>query len=224
MAVNDNYGDAGRQKGGMKDDATHYAQDMAARAKERGRSLFEQQKEAAARQMGTVADAFRSTAGRLQGEGQSQAGRYVNIAAERLESLGQQMRTKDMDALIGDAENLGRRAPGAFFAGSVVAGFLFARFLKSSSQRRHAASGGAQRTESEGWSQREAHLDPDRSLPSTSGMGAMGAETPFDSLGSTGRPIATEPTGTAGTSGTAGSASQSSPSGTNPGGSSYGNR
>jgi len=127
----------------MADDAKHYAEDMAGRAKEQGRTMFEQQKHSAARQVDSVAHAFRGAAIQLRNEEQSQASQYVTMAADRLESFGQQLRHKNMDTLIDDVENLGRRAPGTFFAGSVVAGFLFARFLKSSAERRHGQAGTA---------------------------------------------------------------------------------
>jgi len=127
----------------VADEAKGYAQDMAGRAKEQGRSMFEQQKDNAAQQVDSVASAFRNTAGQLRGDGQSQASRFIGAAAERLESLGHELRQKDMDTLLRDAENLGRRAPATFFAGSVLAGFMLARFLKS--------SGASRRTAAEDW-------------------------------------------------------------------------
>lgn len=118
-------------------EAKEYAKDMAGRAKDQSRSMFEQRKHTAASQVDSVAHAFRSAADQLRGDDQSQAGRYVTMAAERLESLSDQLRHKDLDTLMRDAEDLGRRAPMAFFAGSVAAGFLFARFLKSSAEHRY---------------------------------------------------------------------------------------
>ncbi len=122
----------------MVDEAKHAAQDLTGRAKIQGRSMFEQQKDSAATQVDSAAHAFRSTAAHLQEEGQSQTGRYVSMVAEQLESLGGQLRHKNLDTLLRDAEDLGRRSPGTFFAGSVIAGLLLSRFLKSSSQHRRA--------------------------------------------------------------------------------------
>src|SRR5690606_24908694 len=45
------------------------------------------------------------------------------------------LRNKNANALIRDMESLSRRAPVAFFAGALAAGFLAARFLKSSAER-----------------------------------------------------------------------------------------
>lgn len=116
-------------------EARQYAGDMANRAKEKSRTVFDERKETTVGQVNTVAHAFRSTADQLQGEGQDQVARYVGIAAEQLEAFSNRLREKDLDTLISDAQNLARRSPTAFFAGTVAAGFLLARFLKSSDER-----------------------------------------------------------------------------------------
>jgi hypothetical protein len=134
--------DSVRESGArIASEARQYAGDMAIRAKEKGRSMFEQQKDSAAEQVSSVAHAFRSTADHLQGDGQAQVARYVGLVADQMESFGGRLREKDLDSLIHDAQNLARRSPGAVFAGTVVAGFLLARFLKSSSDRRSGSMG-----------------------------------------------------------------------------------
>lgn len=129
-------GETARSFDQTKEQAKRTASDMADRAKEQGRQMLSGQKEKAAGQMDSVARALRSTADQLSNEDQAQTGRYVGFAAEQLESFGQRLREKDIDGLINDAQNMARRSPTAFFAGSVVAGFLLARFLKSSADRR----------------------------------------------------------------------------------------
>lgn len=126
---------------GMASTARNYAGDMANRAKDKGRTVFEQQKETALGQVGSVAQAIRSTASNLQGEGQDQTARYVQMLADQLESLSGRLRDKDLDTLVQDAQNLARRSPGTLIVGSVVAGFLLARFLKSSSDRQVGYTG-----------------------------------------------------------------------------------
>jgi len=120
---------------GMAASARQYADDMTSRAKEKGRSLFAQQKESALGQVSSVAGAIRNTAQNLQGEGQDQTARYVQLIADQLESLGGRLRNKDLDSIVRDAEGYARRSPGTFLVGTMVAGFLLARFLKSSSER-----------------------------------------------------------------------------------------
>ncbi|RPH42772.1 MAG: hypothetical protein EHM87_15810 [Burkholderiales bacterium] len=110
------------------------AGDLASRATEQGKSMLSRQKDAAADHVDSVARALQGSARGLERE-EPAAGRYVGYAAERLESVGRRLRERDVDGLIDDVQDMGRRAPGAFFAGSVVAGFLMARFLKSSADR-----------------------------------------------------------------------------------------
>lgn len=126
---------------GMASSARHYASDVASRAKDKGRSMFEQQKESALGQVDSVAQAIRSSAGNLQGEGQDHTARYVHMIADQLESIGNRLRDKNLDTLVQDAQNLARRAPGTFIVGSMVAGFLLARFLKSSNEREYRRYG-----------------------------------------------------------------------------------
>jgi hypothetical protein len=226
------------------DEAKEYAGKIAGRAKEQGRSMFDRQKDSAAKQVDSVVNAFRNTAGQLEGEGQSQTGRYVNMTADRLESFGRQLREKDMDSLVHDAENLSRRAPGAFFAGSLIAGFLFARFLKSSAEHRHAESEMA----SDEWDMHtqgrtQGDIDtPDTlsdvraaassgvaSRSSASSVGA-GGTTPTSAAGSSGSVSGSADldTSASSTTGTLGSLGSTTPPTTSteskPGGNSYGNR
>lgn len=233
-----NVGDAARR---TLDQAKDYTKDMAGRAKEQGRSMFEEQKDSAARQVDSAAHAFRNTAEQLQGEGQSQTGRYVGMFAEQLESLGGQLRNKNLDSLIRDAEDLGRRSPGVFLAGSVVAGFLLARFLKSSAQHPHG-----QETSRSDWrsdfsysgdtsaSMSDAMVDTYE--PAGSGMGSTSVgEEPFVSggtgvggagpmAGSSTTGSTTPPIGADGTGADDKDTPSSTSTASKPGGNTYGNR
>jgi len=141
MSMGSSGTDSLKEAGGrVAEEAKHYAGDMAGRAKEQGRTMLEEKKDTAAEQVDSVAHAIRTTAEQLQGEGQSQTGRYIGMAAEQLESLARELRHRNLQSLMGDAEEMARRSPGVFFAGSVMAGFLFSRFLKSSAEHRYESS------------------------------------------------------------------------------------
>lgn len=123
--------------------------EIADAVKEQGKGMLSRQKDAAAEQVESVAQALLRGAREMQQGEQGDVGRVADAAAGRLESLGRELREKDLDSLIADAEDIGRRSPGAFFAGSVVAGFLLSRFLKSSAERRaHRGDGEARVTRS----------------------------------------------------------------------------
>jgi len=118
-------------------DSKQQARGLAAEAVEQGKGMLSRQKEAAAEQVDQVAQAVRSTARELGGDERNGTGRYVEMAAQRLESFGRQLREKDLNGFIADAQDLARQSPAAFFGGSVLAGFLLARFMKSSSSSPH---------------------------------------------------------------------------------------
>ncbi len=109
------------------------ARDLADQTTQRGKAIFEQQRTSAAGKMDSMAHAFRNTADQLQREGQN-TGNYVGMIAEQLESAARQLREKNLDEILHDVQSLARRSPASFIAGSVAAGFLLTRFLKSSNQ------------------------------------------------------------------------------------------
>jgi hypothetical protein len=148
---------AGSGTQGTLNEARERAAQMASQAKERGKAMAARQKDAAAAQLDTVASAVRDTAGRMENGQSGQVGRYVGMAADRLESFGRQLREKDIDTLIEDAQGFARRSPVAFFGGSVVAGFLLARFLRSSAGHEERGTGQGMQTSS-GAQQHESAL------------------------------------------------------------------
>jgi hypothetical protein len=114
-------------------DIKQQAREMADQTKERGKAMLEQQRGAAAGQVDSVAHAFRTAAEQLQREGQG-TGNYVGMVADQLESAARQLREKNLDEIMHGVQDLARRSPATFIAGSVAVGFLLSRFLKSSSQ------------------------------------------------------------------------------------------
>jgi hypothetical protein len=91
----------------------------------------EDQKKRGAQAMTSFAAAVKRAAGDLTGESPVLA-RQLSAAAEKVESLSESLRTHSVTDLFKEATDLARRQPVAFFAGSLVAGFALARFLKSS--------------------------------------------------------------------------------------------
>ena len=167
------------------DDIKQQAGSLADEAKEQGKAAIERQKDSAAGELGAAAEALRSGANRLQQE-HPQAGRFVEYAAERLETFGQQIRSKDLDTLIDDAMQMARRSPAAFFAGSVAAGFLLSRFVKSSSEGRSREESTGRSSASDyrtGASEFRSDSDFDRSPTyPAAGMGQASSHSGNDSL------------------------------------------
>lgn len=161
-------------------DLQEQARGTATDAIDQGKAMLTRQKEAAAERVEQVAQAVRSGARELTGR-DGETGRYVEMAAERLESFGRQLREKDLNGLIADVQDLARRSPAAFFGGSVLAGFMLARFVKSSSTHADESSRGtasAERADAgdQGWSHPKWSAGPeDVSTPSSfTGSNATG--------------------------------------------------
>ena len=127
-----------------RDDAVGIASaatDLAGVALEQGRNLLgtardqatglaDHQKDMAAQSVADLATSLRNTGGTFEGRPNIQA--FVGSAADGLESLADSIRDRSFVELYGEAERFARERPVAIGAGAVVAGFLLARFIKSS--------------------------------------------------------------------------------------------
>jgi len=69
---------------------------------------------------------------------------YIQRAADGLERFSDAVRHRDVSSLMGDAEDFARRQPAVFIGAGVAVGFMLARFLRSSSERREAERYGYQ--------------------------------------------------------------------------------
>lgn len=115
--------DAGRSASKLASDVTDAVRDAAEDRKDRG-----------ARSIEGVADAVRDAADDLDGE-VPYVSDYVRQAAEALSDFSQAIRDRSVGDLVDTVSDFARRQPTAFFAGSVLAGVVASRFLKSSAPR-----------------------------------------------------------------------------------------
>jgi hypothetical protein len=101
-------------------------------AKQEARSLAEQQKRTGAQQISVIARAVEGAADHLEGD-MPQASKFVHDMASSLEAAASSLRARNADDLLREAGNFARRQPAMFFAGAVLTGLAFSRFLKSTS-------------------------------------------------------------------------------------------
>ena len=73
------------------------------------------------------------------GKEMPQAAGFIHSAADRLQSAASSMRERPIEDLVEGFRDFARRQPAAALAGSVLAGFALARFLKSSSPRERSS-------------------------------------------------------------------------------------
>lgn len=92
--------------------------------------IVEHQKSAGAERLSGVARAAQTAANDLD-EQNPQVARLVRDAAASVDRFAGDLRSSNVTDIVASVSNFARQQPVAFFAGSVLAGFALARFLKS---------------------------------------------------------------------------------------------
>ncbi|GAB2786162.1 hypothetical protein GCM10027040_10300 [Halomonas shantousis] len=133
---------AKQKASGAKEQAREYVRHQADEARHQATGLFDRQKDMAADQVGNFATAFRSMADQFDEQGQASCARYVNTLAGNIDNLSGTLREQDVNTLMTQAKDFGRRRPALFLGGAVAAGVLLSRFLKSSGERDGETGGG----------------------------------------------------------------------------------
>lgn len=95
------------------------------------RSALNEKQRSTAADIHEFAGALRSAARNI--DQHSPVVRVAEQAAESLERLSGKLRSKDLDGLVHDVQVFARSQPAVFLGMAVAAGFLAARFVKSSS-------------------------------------------------------------------------------------------
>jgi hypothetical protein len=125
--------------------AAHDAREIGQQAKERvgeatekAKSFAGDQKDLAAGQINGVAEAITKVADELDGSDQQTVARYARDLAAGLSRMGKTIESKDVDDLMGVAQDFGRRQPVAFLGAAVLLGFVASRFSLASAHRRES--------------------------------------------------------------------------------------
>lgn len=118
----------------------HQAQEKAGEAAEKAKSFAQDQKDLAAGQINGVASAISRVADELDGSDQQTIARYARDLANGISNVGRQVEQRDIDDLMGAAQDFGRKQPLAFLGAAALAGFVASRFALASSHRRATAS------------------------------------------------------------------------------------
>lgn len=132
---------AGRPQPSASADLGGIAGDIAGTAAAQGRVLLEsakgqavsfadQRKDSAAQSIASIASSLRDTGKGFEEQPNLQT--FVASAADGLDQLATGLRDRSFAELYGDIEAYARRQPVVMAAGAAIAGFLLARFIKSS--------------------------------------------------------------------------------------------
>ncbi|HEY3777895.1 MAG TPA: hypothetical protein VGL35_07540 [Rhizomicrobium sp.] len=105
--------------------------DAAAPVTEKARDFAEQQKQSSADRVDETATAVHRAADEIAKQSPV-AGRYVHAGATQIERISRLLRENSLDELYRMTNRLAHDRPLAFIGGSVAAGFVLARVLRSS--------------------------------------------------------------------------------------------
>jgi len=114
----------------------HQAGAKVGEATEKAKSFAADQKDLAAGQINGVAAAITKVADELDGSEQQTVARYARDLAAGLSSMGKTIEDRDIDDLMGLAQDFGRKQPVAFLGAAALAGFVASRFALASNHRR----------------------------------------------------------------------------------------
>lgn len=127
----------------------HEASEKLSDATEKAKGFAGDQKDLAAKQINGVAAAINKVADELGSEQQTVA-RYARDLASGLSSMGKTIEERDVDDLMGLAQDFGRKQPVAFLGAAALAGFVASRFALASTHRRDSKTRQQAGTQSNG--------------------------------------------------------------------------
>jgi hypothetical protein len=125
---------AGSSTDAIKDQAAGLvdaAKGFASQAADKLKDTVDDQKNAGAEYVGSIADTMRRAAREFDKD-LPIAGTYIRKAAAQVETVSDSIRTGNFNDLLRETQDFARRQPTAFLGLAVLAGFGAVRFLKSS--------------------------------------------------------------------------------------------
>lgn len=112
--------------------AREEAGQTASRARTRAKHMIQARKDRAADKIGSISIAVRTASQRLREQNQDDMAEYADRIAVNVDRVTAYLQQNDADRIISEFENFIRRHPALMIGGALTAGFLTARFLKSS--------------------------------------------------------------------------------------------
>ena len=117
-------------------DLGHQASEKVSEVTDKAKSFAGEQKDVAASQINGVAAAITKVADELDGTDQQTIARYARDLASGIAKMGKTVEDRDVDDLMGMAQDFGRKQPVAFLGAAALAGFVASRFALASAHRR----------------------------------------------------------------------------------------
>ena len=147
----------------VKEAAGEMGHEMKEKAAGIAERKLEEGKEMGAQNLEQASQAFRDTAETLREDNFESLARGTEWTAERIDMATRYFRDRSVEDIMHDMRHLARENPMMVLGGALMAGFLTARFLGSSSKERHGTSAPPARYQ--GSSYRARYYEPAASRP-----------------------------------------------------------
>jgi hypothetical protein len=115
-------------------------QEAGGQVRQRMRQEVDNRTTQAGDRMSSTANDIRTVGDELRKNGKDGPAQIADQAAERVERVGNYLKSTDSDQLLNDIENVARQRPWAVIAGGITLGFVASRLLKASSGQRYSSS------------------------------------------------------------------------------------
>lgn len=113
------------------------AKEAAREAKHAAKEKTQEGMEKAAHGLDSISEAIDAAASKLDDENKHGLAQYAFRASESIAHLAENLQTRSIEDLAGEAKRMARNNPGLFLLGSVALGFGLSRFMKASGERAH---------------------------------------------------------------------------------------
>jgi ElaB/YqjD/DUF883 family membrane-anchored ribosome-binding protein len=110
----------------------HSARGLVNQIRQKATSQINEQKNRATDGLGGVAQAVRESTQQLRAQHYDTVADMVERAADQIERFSNNLRERDLDQIVADAQDLARKNPSVFIGASFAAGLVAARFVKAS--------------------------------------------------------------------------------------------
>ncbi len=131
----------------LKSQGKEAAQDISDAAQHQAEHFYDQQRELITQQAGKFTRVMNKTADEFDSQHQPFLSQQARKAASFADGFSDQFKNKDLGRVCHDVQDYGRREPAMFIGGAIAAGFLVARFLRSS---QHGSQGRGSQGQSSG--------------------------------------------------------------------------
>ncbi|NYT73579.1 hypothetical protein HZU72_14245 [Halomonas sp. QX-2] len=171
----------------LKQQGRDTAHEVGEAAQHQAEGYFNQQRDNAAEQSHKLTGVLQKMADEFDNQQQPFFSKQARKFADTTERFSHNLRDKDFRNVCDEAQSLSRREPALFIGGVIAAGFLAARFLRSSGQHSHQRYTNATDEHSTGLPMQE-NVPAGQASPVSQASSLSGSSVPSNrAIGSAGR-------------------------------------